>query len=283
MANIVSTTIDGQPFFLQKETGEANPIYYSARDMRKAIAGIITRPGALTLGAFSVAQSANVGMSIKVNSGYYMVGDYLCYLPTDQTIDLSGFASNPPATRTHRVYLSVYDALMGGTQYAHKIDVVEDQGSGAGVPNLASSFTQVATISVAKGQSNIQNAQITDTRARGGMQSDYFFLYGSLDSAYDAAGADIGTSNFRAQLANGSVRLAGSIKKTNGADFAAGTYQIGTLTSNLQPPRNRFLIGATEGTTQTWRLQIRPDGTMTANVGTSTKYLMFDGMQYELD
>lgn len=279
----VSTVIDQMPYFLQKETGDPAPIYYSASDMRRLVTGIITRPGALTLGALSVAQATNVGMRIKVNSGYYLVDNYLVLIGTDLTIELGGFPANPSATRTHKVYLSIYDGLAGGASYNAKIDVIEDTGSGAGVPNLATSFTQIATLTVAPNQGYIQNKNITDTRLRGGMTSDYTFLYGNLNTGFDAAGSDVNTSNPRAQLSNGNVRLSGAIKRTNGSDFGVGTYDIGTLTSNLQPPRNRFLLGAVEGSSNSWRLQIRTDGTMTATVTYATKYLFLDGMTYDID
>jgi hypothetical protein len=290
VANTVSSTIDGQPFFLQKETGDPAPIYYSATDMRRMLSAIISKPGALGASHLLVQQAANVGMNIKVNSGHYMVADYLVSLPTDQTIDLTSFDSSPAATRTHKVYLSVYDGQVASTDtYAAKIDVIEDTGGGAATPAAATAFVQLAAVTVANNQGNIQNQNITDLREHGGMLSAKFFLYTYLTNEFGAAGSDITASNPYAQLANGHVRLGGAIKRIAGVDstnFVGGTtYNLGTLTASLRPERNRYLIGACSGTAQSWRLQVTPDGELRAVIptGASPTYLLLDGMSYDLD
>lgn len=290
MANQVSSTIAGQPFFLQKESGEANPIYYSAADMRRMLAAILSKPGALGTSHMLVQQAPNVGMAIKVNSGYYMVGNYLVNLPDDETIDLTAFDSSPAATRSHGVYLSVYDGQVAATEtYAAQIDVIEDEGGGAATPSAATAFVRIASVSVAANQGHIQNANITDLRERGGMLSVKFYLYTYLTSAFAPAGDDLTASNPYAQLANGSIRLGGAIKRASGVDstsFVGGsTYTLGTLTLSLRPKRNRFLLGACSGTTLAWRLQITPDGEMRAVIpsGVNTPFLLLDGMSYDLD
>lgn len=286
----VSSVIEGQPFFLQKETGDPEPIFYTASDMRRVLAAVIGKPGALGTSHLLVQQAPNVGMSIKVNSGYYMVSDYLVYLPTDQTIDLSGFPSSPDATRNHAVYLSIYDGQIASTAtYAAKINVVEDTGGGVLAPAAATTSVQIATVAVAKNQGHIQNANITDMREHGGSTSVKFFLYTYLTSAFTAAGNDITASNPYAIYTNGSVRLGGALKRASGVDstnFVGGSeYTLGTLTLSLRPKKNRFLLGACSGTTQSWRLQITPDGTLKAVIpnGVNPPYLLLDGMSYDLD
>lgn len=289
MANVVSSTIEGNPFFLQKETGASDPIYYSAADMRNVLNGIISRPGVLGASHMLVQQGDNVGMRIKINSGYCMVGGYLVYLPTDQTLDLGSFNGSPDATRSHAVYVTVHDGQVAATgTYAAKLEVIEDTGGGAGTPNAATASTKIATISVAKNQGNIQNKNITDLREHGGVISVKYFLATYLDPAYSAAGTDINTSNPYAMIGSGTVRLGGSIKRSYGVDsntFSGNSVTFATLTLTLRPKRDRYLLGAMSGSAQCWRLQITTDGQMkfTIPAGAAPPYLILDGITYDID
>lgn len=298
MANVVSSTLASKPFFLQKDTNDTDPIYYSASDMRRFFAGIMPRSGILGSNHFRVGQADVVGMAIKVQSGYANVGGrYLVHLPLDETIDLTGFTSNPASTRVHKVYLSVYDALNTGTEYAGKIDVVEDTGAGANPPATAAYYLQLATLTVAKNQGNIQNANIDNTVRHGGMAGEYVYLDAYLNAGFATAGTDIGAVDYRALYSNGRVWLSGAIKRTSPTattPFAnGGEYAIGKMHPNLCPSRTRYLSGPcsiyasqSDNTgTYHWRLQIDPDGTMTARLptGTGPQFLMFDGMSFDLD
>ena len=284
--NVVSRVITAPPFFLQKENGDTEPIYYTAADMRNLLSGIISRGGALGASHFLVTQSGNVGMSIRVNSGFYMIAGYLVYLPVDQSIALTTFDANPPATRTHIVWLSVYDGQVASTAtYAAKIDIVEDTGGGASAPPNASNSVQLATLTVGKNQGNIQNANITDLRAHGGMMSEKFFLTPYFNAGFAPAGDDLGASNPYAVLANGSVRLGGALKRSSGSFAAGDPYTIGNLPGTLTPARDRFLFGACSDTTLTYRLQITDGGDIKVIIpnGVSPSHLLLDGISYDLD
>lgn len=299
MANIVSSTLAHPPFFLEKNSGDADPIYYTAADFTRFFTGILPRSGILGSSHFLVAQADNVGMSIKVNSGYANVGGrYLVHLADDTTVDLSSFASNPSGTRTHIVYLSVYNALENGFDYAAKIDVVEDTGSGAVTPPTANAFLQLATVTVAPNQGNIQNANINNTVRHGGVAGEYVYLAPYLDGGFVPAGSDTDGVDVRARYENGRVFLSGAIKRAPvGGDsppFAnGGSYDIGAMHSNLRPGHTVYLSGpcsiydsgSSDTGTYHWRLSITRDGVMNARLptGTGPAYLMFDGMSYDLD
>ena len=297
VANVVSSTLAEAPFFLQRPEG--TPIYYSAADMTRYTAGIIGRSGILGSSHFLVTQAANVGMAIKVNSGYANVGGlYLVHQVVDQTIDLSGFDASPAATRTHKVFLSVYNALEeGDNEYAGKVEVVEDTGGGANPPADAAYTLQLATITVGPGQGNIQNANITNTVRHGGMAGEYVYLAGYLRSGFASAGDQTDGHDFRARYENGRVWLSGSIRRTtptSTSPFAnGGSYDFADMHSNLRPARTVYLSapcsiydsGSDSTGTYHWRLSITRDGLMNARLptGTGPRYLMFDGLSYDLD
>lgn len=289
MASIVSSALDAMPYFLQKDLTDENPITYSAAEMRRFVESILSRPGILGSNHFLVSQADNVGMAIKVQSGYiHLGGGAVAYLGADQTISLAAFTKSPTETRTHKVYVSVYDALQKGAIFGARIDVVEDQGAGAGAPPDAAWYQLVASIRVSSGQTTIQDGNITDERSHGGcnVAPEAAYLEGFLNSAYAVAGLDYGGFNLRALYVNGIVRLSGSVKRSNGADFAAGSsHTLGTLSRNLRPRRKFYLSGCMSGTTDTWRLEVNTDGTLVAVIPSSTTptRLIFDGMSYELD
>lgn len=295
VANIVSSTLDYKPFFLEKDSGDAEPIFYSAADFTRFFTGIMPRSGVLGSSHFLVVQADNVGMSIKVNSGYANVGGrYLVHMADDETVSLASFASNPSATRTHKVYLSVYNALENGFDYDAKIDVVEDTGGGAVTPPTANAFLQLATITVGPNQGNIQNADIANTVRHGGVAGEYVYLGPYLDGAYLPAGADTEGVDARARYENGRVFLSGAIKRASGDPFGnALSYDIGAMHSNLRPGHTVYMSGACSiydspsdlTGTYTWRLSITRDGLMNARLPTDTgpDYLFLDGMSYDLD
>ncbi len=293
MANVVSVKLLYKPFFLQKDNGAADPIYYSAFDMRRFIAGLFPRSGILGASQLWTQQSANVGMSITVSAGYALVDNYLVHLAGSLTIDLSGFAASPASTRTHRVYVSVYDALRNGTTYDAAIDVVEDTGAGAAPPANATATMELATITIAKNQGLIQNANITNTVRHGGTATEYVSLTGSLNSTIDSAASSSAVAGCRLLYDDGIVRLGGGVVRANGAAFTGAT-ELGRMAAFYRPARTRILIGAcslpdSAASTPTydtsWRLQIDPDGLMTAQLQPTQKpnVLFLDGMTYDLD
>jgi len=287
------------PFFVQADVGD-QPMYYSAADFRRFMHSFLARTGVLGGNHFWISQADVVGFAVKIHSGFARVGgigyDYLVHLPTDQTITLTGFATNPPAVRWHYVYLAVYDKLYGGVDdYTSKIVIVEDTGTGGGpAPADATATLYLGSIEIAPGQSNVQNRHISNDHQHGGTQGGYQFLSGFLTSAYASADTTFGTAPFRARYEGGTIRLGGAIKRVDGAVFPGNaSYVIGTLPGDLRPRSTRVLTcpcairepqTATDGT-YTCRLRIDPDGTMTIQmpVENAPKTIFFDGVTYDLD
>lgn len=283
-------TIPATPFFLQVPTG--SPIYYSAKDFRNYTGSMQRRIGILGSSHFRIQQATNVGWTIKVNSGYANVGIfYMVFLADD--IELS-IPMRPPTsgTRVHKVWVAVYDPEIQGNTGEARIVVTEDPGTGAPTPTGAAASLPIGTISIAKGQANIQNTNIVNNAQHGGSSSDFFDLSTYLADGYSNAGSPTGTDNFRGVYDNGVVRLSGMIKKDSG-NFPSNTdINIGTMHANLRPKRHRYLTGAcavsatgTAGGTYTWRFSLDPDGTMTARIPSTQAppHLMFDGIAYDLD
>jgi hypothetical protein len=286
MASIVSGALVTMPFFLQKDPGDPQPIDYSATQMRTYTQSILSRTGVLGSNHFLVSEADTIAMAIKVQSGYAHVGGgAVAYIGEDQTITLDAFTKNPPTPRTHKVYISAYDALQRGAMFGARIDIVQDEGGGAGTPPDAAWYQLIASIAVGVGQTTIQDAHITDERWHGGCNVATEASYLTPETGYEPAGLDYGGFNLRALYTNGIVRLSGAVKRTAG-DFPAGSsHTIATLSRNLRPRRKYYLPGALEGSTTTWRLEINTDGAMTATIPSDATpaRLIFDGMSYELD
>lgn len=292
------------PYFMQTKSGSGKaPIAYTAAQFRSFTSSIIRRTGILGANHFLVTQSPNVGMTVTVNSGYARVGgvgaNYIVQMGSDtDPIPLTGFITNPPATRTHKVFIAVYDGSMyeSGDDYEARIVITEDPGGGAPTPpNQPAAFLEIATIAFRPNMPNIQNGDITNTARHGGGGSENVDLVPTLDrDNYLNAGEPGFTADYRATYNDGAVRLAGAIKKKDGKPFPGDAdFVIGYMHSNLRPQRIRYLTCAcsitephtTTSGTYTCRLSIDIDGTMTIAmpVGQTPKYIFFDGVTYDLD
>jgi hypothetical protein len=158
--------------FVQVSPGDTE-IYYSAREMRHLLGSVFTSDGVTGPADLKVDQAADIvtnPWNIKVAAG----GAVLTYQATGQRwyahydggeIDCKTINTSPSATRTHAVYLAMYDKAITGNRYGAELFVGEDIGSGAPAPAAAVGYTRLATFTVTNGQTNIKTANIADTRA----------------------------------------------------------------------------------------------------------------------
>jgi hypothetical protein len=175
----VSVALDYKGLFLQVSPGDTE-ISYAARDLRYLLAALsgntqgVIRPGDLKVRQAQI-DPANRKWWINVGLGSAIVygGNGLSYYVhhTSLDIDLGGdINTSPPAgaTRTHAVYLVVYDKSEagGGNRYGAEIFVSEDpDGSGAAAPTGVIGSLPLGTFTISNGQTSITDAHITNTAA----------------------------------------------------------------------------------------------------------------------
>lgn len=287
---MITATLPDYPFFLQAADGDA-AIYYSATDFRRLLGAIAPANGILGPAAYLVTQADTVGWSVKVNSGFAMVGGYLVRLGSDLTIPLTGFNTNPTSPRTHKLWLSVYDKLTSGSEYAAKVNIVEDTGTGAGSPGAPVSML-LATLQISPGQANLQNTNIANVAYHGGDYSGPFTV--NPAAGYEDPTDDTGGAPLRAHYSGGRVHLSGAIRRSGGTAFQNGMeYAVFTLTATLRPKYMCVVPVATSINTVnsgaspflTTRAIITKDGLCTVRIpdGANPRYIWFDGANYHLD
>lgn len=286
----VAVTLDYRPFFLQAAEGDTE-ILYSAFDMRRMLRAMYPRDGIIGHHSFLVTQAPAVGWSINVNEGYAMLGGYLVHMPADELVSLAAFNTSPTATRTHKVWLSVFDKLTTGSEYEAQIVVTEDTGVGAPSPTGAAVSMQLAHVSIANGQANIQNANINNTYKHSGAYDDPI----ALDPTGDMVdgNAEINTAPFAAREGNGIVRLSGAVRRSGSLRFQQGVmYTLATLTGTLRPKYSRWAtttcsvdVDNTETGTYTARINVTPEGDLNVYIpsGQEPQWILLDGVTYELD
>jgi hypothetical protein len=163
--------MSGTPLFMQATTGDAAPAF-SAMDFRRLVQAVHAGERVLTAAAFRVHQrAAGPTFAIEIDPGQAVVagddvanqGNYLCTSTAVETLTVP--AAPTTGTRTHRVVLQVRDRLHGtypANPYQWTIDLLPD--TGAGLPALPASALDLATVSVASGQTSVTDANITSTR-----------------------------------------------------------------------------------------------------------------------
>lgn len=284
------------PFFMQAYTGDPD-ILYSAADFRRFFLAIKRRPGVLGSVDFAVQQADVVGWGVKISPGFahvYGTGNsYLVQLTTVPTVSIASFNTAPDATRTHKVFIAVYDKTISGDVYQGQIVITEDVGGGAPNPSGAVAYLLLADITVAKGQSNIQNKNIFNVADHGGSSGAYFDLAtrGMINTGYlDDPSPEAAPA--RAIYHDGYVRLSGAIGRSGGALFEAGSsHDILSLIEALRPKYNVHLTCGVNKGGYTAQLSISPDGTtwlyIPGKVGTTTyttaDWIYLDGCTYDLD
>lgn len=161
-----------KPLYLQAGEGDEE-IEYSALDWRSFLHGLfrgqgIMRPDTVAGGLKVTQRAAGANMSVDVAAGRCIIegdavadqGKYFCW----STDVVNVAVPDPPASgdRIHWVVARLYDDLHDSSgEYKWTIELIEDDGSGAEVPDSAVPLAQVA---VSSGQSSVTNSDISDQR-----------------------------------------------------------------------------------------------------------------------
>lgn len=164
----VSTPLAMRGLFLEAQ-GTDPPLYYTAAEYRYLASGVWTSAGVLQREGFKISQGPDlVGQpwAITVAAGHALV-DYagsnqrfLLRSVGDVVIDLAGKINTAPtATRTHAVYLVVWDTA---GHYGAEYLVSEDVGAGAPVPSGVAGYLKIGSFTIASGQANIKDVNIAN-------------------------------------------------------------------------------------------------------------------------
>jgi len=146
---------------------------YTAAEARRLISVVSPFDGCLLSnpGAYNVTQrGAGANFSVDVAAGTAVVtGDdvagqnsYVAW--NDATFNLVTPGAPGSGTRLHRVVLQLRDKLNNGAWTTYDFIPVLVQDTGAGFPAEPNSSFTLAQVSIATGQANVSNANITDMR-----------------------------------------------------------------------------------------------------------------------
>lgn len=285
-----TAAVSDKPYFLQAASGDT-AISYSAADFRALIGAIFPRVGVMSPGSFYVSQSSPVGWTVTVAAGYARIQNaYLVRLSNSVTVNLNAINKNPSSTRTHKVFVAVYDKLIDGTEYTAKVVVTEDtNGSGAPDPPNAAGFVRIANIVVNNGMSYIAQVNIDNSFAAHTWvgSSPNASLVNIKSDFYDSSTAR-NTGPVQAIYHNGQVTLRGSINRTGDAQFTGGgSYLVASVDSVIRP---LFTVYGTCGTPSTdaaayCRMSLNPDGELRAYLPKQHEptSIFLDGFTYFLD
>lgn len=288
----VTATLTPKPLFLQAVGGDT-AISYTSEDFRNLTGAIWPRAGLLGALSFRIYQRlAGANWSVDINGGFAVLGNtvsevdrYLAVNDARVNVALTGFNTAPAATRTHRVFVAVYDKSIVGTEYLAKIVVTEDTGSGAPVPaDNPAYYFEVGTFVIAPGQSNIATANITNSggRAEYGYSPIDLALSGGILSA--AGSTNSGPPRY--SIAGSTIKLQGGVTHTTGS-FAQGTvYSIAVLPDGYRPKYERYCAGVGHNASP-WRATVGTNGLIQASFapsGASTlQWLGLDGITFQMD
>jgi hypothetical protein len=261
--------------------------------MRLFVGVVFPRPGVVGTSGFRVyPRDVGPNWSIDINPGFAVVGTavtgierYLCYIPTRRNIALTGFNTAPTATRTHRVFLAVYDKAVLGSEYTSRVVVTEDTGSGAPVPTDNPAFyMELATFTIGPGQSNVNTANITNTAPHAAY--GYNLANISLGTGVVSAYPDLAIGPPTYAMQGSQVRFAGGVKPATGTWTNGATVNLGSIPVQYAPRYQRYLpLTGTNGAH--CRLTVAPTGALTLlidpNVVVPVTFVALDGAAFELE
>lgn len=285
----VTATLTPKPLFLQA-VGADTPISYTAEDFRNILGGVWARTG--TIGPYSMRlyqRLAGPNWSVDVNLGFAVLGNsateidrYLAICDTRTNIPLTGFNTSPAATRTHRVFVAVYDKAIVGTQYLTKIVITEDTGSGAAVPSDSPAYyLELGSLSIANGQSNIATANISNYALHADSS------YGAFDMTLSGGiTSGLGTTSGgapRYACGGNQIRCSGIVTKAAGNYITGTTYSLAVLPDGFRPRYERYCSAVGAGGNR-WRVTVGTNGLIQASgITNDMAWLSFDGVTFELD
>lgn len=182
------------PLALQATGGDSAITYGAQEHMRQLLDAVFQSGGRVTFAGFRVTQrSEGANFSVDVSAGYYVVvgstdptnqGKYLIH--TTAKVNVATPSAPVSGTRVHRLVAQVRDkAVAGGSNYDWIFWLREDTGTGT--PAIPANAGNVATISIASGQSNVQNSHITEDQSQALMPHNHGGITYLKDYANDHA------------------------------------------------------------------------------------------------
>lgn len=193
MADVTSTLAD-KPLYMEAAPADTD-IVHSAAEFRRLIHAVFNTPGPVEYSHFRMRQrTAGANWSMDFDPGLCVVPalnayeKYLVYLPSVLNVVLTTLNTAPVSTRTHKVFVAVYDKFFAGASYSAAIFVGEDTGSGA--PNPTGSpvgYHQLGTFAISPAQVSIADANIQNTFTNAGYDPPWTNL--TLSAGYVAGDA----------------------------------------------------------------------------------------------
>lgn len=294
MANVLST-LSTQAFPMGAYPGDPD-IDFEADYERWLLGMLFDRHGIGQIGELALAQNGGGSWSFTIAPGniivpgYTTAERYFVRLNSTLTVDVSTLNTAPAAIRTHKVYVAVYDKNYAGSEYAAKIFVGEDTGSGSPSPTGSPvGSTQIGQFTISPSQTSILTAHITNNP----VYADRGAPYNNLTYAGGFVDPTSGVNPMQYQRVGNKVYLRGRVGRTAGALFAAGTtYTVCTLPTTLRPPGSRELyfstgadisVAADPGTA---RVHVSNSGALNVRAATSTGnqpgWIALDGIHYDM-
>jgi len=293
----VTSNLTTTPLALEAVTPDT-PIQYHATDLRQLIGAVFPRYGRLGPGdaLMLYPNQAGANWSVDVQAGWaifatpsnptYAAERYLITVPTRTNLSLTTFNLNPAATRTHKVYLVLYDKAIAGSGYSAALMVTEDTGSGAPAPTAGTyaNYAQLGTVTITTGQSNIGSTNVATTLGRAAMANGPFTVT-YLNSMVGGDGA--GGPGLQYSLIGNTVRFQGNVKPAaSGAYAAGGVYVVANVPVGYRPTATRVMLGASSGPTLA-RILVGTTGDISvtpfASNASNMSYVSFDGVSYEIN
>lgn len=293
MATVVdSTHLTYKPMYLQAVTGDA-ALNYTAEEWRNFVGAVFPKTGILGMGFRIYPYASGANWSVDISPGFAVVGDsvnefdrYLCFNPARFNVSINGvFNTAPTATRTHRVFLTVYDKQVSGSLYTNRIVITEDTGAGAPLPADGQSYyLELGQFTIASGQSNVNTANITNSAQHAGIGNSpqNLPLLSNVQNGTQALTSGAGPARY--QIRGSAVVLSGSVQP-NGTTWTAGnTYTIGTLPPEAAP-KYRRCVAAAGPSGHIVRYSITPDGKIDMEWADSynPSHAYLDGVTFELE
>lgn len=180
-----------RPVWMQ-QTGADAAIQYSALELRNLVSSMTRAEGVLQAGFAVTQRGAGANFSVDVAAGFAIVngddvaGQGMYLIRSDATANVATPGAPASGTRVHRLVAQVRDKFHNGaySTYEFTLDVLQDTGSGT--PAVPNSAIPLARISIAAGQGNVANANITDDRPSAALVAGQYRQVGS-DSGRPAA------------------------------------------------------------------------------------------------
>ena len=243
MAN-VALSLAGK-LYVQSAYGADPVIQYSADYMRRVLGSFYNVAGALHPTELFMTQNGAGDWSFNLSAGTVVIPGatneerYMYYSPAIN-VSVSGLATSPPATRTHKVYMAAYDKNYGSATSEPKLWITEDTGGTMNPPTGAVGYVQLGTISIAPSQTSIQTSNIVNFTPLAGFRQYWTtFTAGQLASGIiDGSG---GSFPPQWQRVGNTVRLRGQLTRNPLTNFPPGNFTvISTMPTAIKPITGRI-------------------------------------------